>query len=70
MASYKDTFEAKTFAANSFACGTWRGTGVTVALVEGIEFRLGHERTHFALSTDRPHYRLSHDRMHYRAEEE
>ncbi len=28
MASYKDTFESHTFAANSFACGTWRGTGV------------------------------------------
>jgi len=30
MASYKDTFEAHTFRANTFASGTWRGTGVTV----------------------------------------
>lgn len=28
MASSKDTFEAKTFAANTFACGSLRGLGV------------------------------------------
>lgn len=32
MASSKDTFEPKTFAANTFACGTFRGFGVTVVL--------------------------------------
>lgn len=35
MASEKDTFEPKTFAANTFACGTWRGTGVTVTTIGG-----------------------------------
>jgi len=30
MASYKDTFEAKTFAGNTFAGGNWRGTGVAI----------------------------------------
>jgi len=29
MASAKDTFESHTFAGATFACGTWRGTGVT-----------------------------------------
>lgn len=28
MASYKNTFEAKTFAANNFAAGAWRGAWV------------------------------------------
>lgn len=28
MASSKDTFEAKSYAANSFACGAFRGIGV------------------------------------------
>ncbi len=32
MASYKDTFEAKTFAANTFGAGNWRGVGVEEAL--------------------------------------
>lgn len=27
MSSAKDTFEPKTFAANTFQCGTWRGSG-------------------------------------------
>ena len=31
MASFKDTFEAHSYAANSFAAGAWRGTGVAVA---------------------------------------
>jgi hypothetical protein len=35
MASAKDTFEAGTFLANSFACGTWRGVGVDVAPLSG-----------------------------------
>ncbi len=31
--SAKKTFEAKAFAANSFACGTWRGLGAAVSTV-------------------------------------
>ena len=31
MASSKDTFESKTFASNTFACGTWRGLGAAIA---------------------------------------
>jgi len=31
MASYKDTFESKTFASDTFASGAWRGKGVAVA---------------------------------------
>ena len=31
MSSYKDIFEPDIFAANMFACGTWRGKGVDVA---------------------------------------
>ena len=32
MASSKDTFEAKTFAAVSFASGAWRGVGIEPAI--------------------------------------
>jgi hypothetical protein len=35
MASAKDTFESHTFAANSFACGVWRGIGVATATLVG-----------------------------------
>ena len=34
MASTKDTFESKTFASNTYACGTFRGTGVTIISVD------------------------------------
>ncbi len=32
MASSKDTFESHTFRANTFACGTFRGTGADIIL--------------------------------------
>jgi hypothetical protein len=35
MASAKDAFEAVTFGAGSFACGTWRGIGVELSIVSG-----------------------------------
>ncbi len=38
MASTKDTFEVKTFAANSFACGTFRGSGVDPVTPEPAEY--------------------------------
>ena len=35
MASAKDIYEAKVFAANIYAAGVFRGVGVTVDLTEG-----------------------------------
>ena len=32
MSSAKNTFEPNTYEGNTFACGTWRGIGVTVTL--------------------------------------
>lgn len=70
MASTKDIFEAKTFAANMFAAGVWRGTGVAVQVpdVPGLEYRDSGERMHYAEASPRMHYRET-GRMHYDARE-
>lgn len=53
MASSKDTFEAKTFAANSFACGTFRGLGVTVTPAADPAIRIIGRRTTVTLTGKR-----------------
>ena len=40
MASSKDTFESKTFAAMTFACGNWRGIGVDIISVVSERYSL------------------------------
>ncbi len=40
MASSKDTFESKTFAAMTFACGNWRGIGVDIISVVSERYNL------------------------------
>lgn len=70
MASAKDTFEAKTFAANSFACGTWRGVGVAVdqPSVPGLQWTATDGRLHYASEDYRLHYTSNDWRMHYKGQ--
>lgn len=63
MASTKDIYEGKVYAANIFAAGVFRGTGVDVvaSTVPGAEFRVPQNR---------PHFRVPNNRLHFRVEEE
>ena len=40
MASSKDTFESKTFAAMTFACGNWRGLGIDIVPIVSERYDL------------------------------
>ncbi len=54
MASSKDTFEANTFKANTFAAGMFRGTGVTILIIDvedGSAVPLPQRRISTSLST-------------------
>lgn len=50
MASQKDTFEAHSFRANTFASGTWRGTGVAPTVYPTLEYTIDQQRLHYALT--------------------
>lgn len=56
MASYKDTFESHTFRANTFACGTWRGTGVATVVDVFACGAVDVCRTYQAIATVAPTY--------------
>ena len=67
MASSKDTFEGKTWASNTFACGTFRGLGATVAytlvgLWSDLE-KLYADRGSVAIAADRQRVEGSADRQ-------
>lgn len=71
MASFKDTFEANAFEAMTFACGAWRGSSTTSAVVpdtEGIEYHLSEGRMHYK-TAERMHYRAF-GPLHYKAIED
>ena len=68
MPSAKDTFEANTWEANTFAAGAWRGIGPTQPTVPGIEYRVSDEQLHYRVA-GRLHYRVDDERLHYEAEE-
>ena len=68
MASGKDIYEAKIYAANIFAAGVWRGVGAAalpspdVASLQWTatgktHFRLDGDKTHFEI-TGKPHYQV------------
>ncbi len=65
----KEIFASKTFAANTFACGIWRGLGVSVEFdTSGREFTLPTNRPHFTLGhsrANRPHFTLPTNRPHF-----
>jgi hypothetical protein len=54
----KHTFSAKSFAANTFASGTWAGKGIpsNPVYIPGIEYRVRDSRPHYTQQDARPHY--------------
>ena len=61
--SSKDTFEPKTFAANCFAAGVFRGVGAVAPVVTidhiGIEWTLPANLMHHTLTENRQHWTLA-----------
>ena len=62
-ASDKATFESETFAPNTFACGTWRGSIIPTQL--GIDFDTSESRLHYHTGSSRLHFDTDDSRMHW-----
>lgn len=70
MASSKDTFEAVTFGANAFACGTWRGSSTTTApYIPGLQITVPDHRLHATAQDNRLFLTVPDNRLHTTAGE-